>query len=737
MDKRSKKRRRKQNKSAESFNLELERLAAQHNLQVADSNDASEAPHSNNNDDDAADDEESFLATEDVDHEALSRATQFLARSQWQVRNKKKFAVAMLRLPLKWCPPHTPMQHQHQHQHQHQQQHRQQDGNHGSGVRPVERGDQRNLVATCMVQIRDARECIFAIRSPAWCQSCLEGISNTLLSLESFGNPLLAQNEDVVVNLRRLLASTRGLTGDALDPVTHVRILCDLDDMYHRCYYHMMTRKDDAYSKSKYPRPIDYLSTTCPIKKTNDIVSTFLKNEMHDASMQETLQVLHEHGLSTQPKENGNNPLLDGLNLRWRETVSLLYDTGLVKDGRMDVASSTEVEGTSGTGSSSNSTTGSGSGSVSSNSNSSSNTTSKKHKKHKRKKSSRSSTSLREVSGPKFGRATWTPIADPVLEIWRHNCRDWLARLYAFAVPNQACLEELAKHTPIVEMGAGTGYWASQLKNMGVDVIAYDIKPPAQNSGTQNTLATVNGDDDDEGGRKKKKKKKRHGKAPTANEYHGETSQFCEVVEGGPETLTQHRQRTLFLCYPPPNDPMARHCLREYDGNTFVYVGEWEGLTADVSFEETVQREWLLLNRMQLPNFGNQMCEMFVFQRRNNSCNNTSTTASSSSFAPTADDQRNHTEETAATNKVAPPVGNAVLHVEKLHLTRCGGCGRNAEEAAISNRTLRRCLYCRKCIYCSKKCFQLCTNAHEQRHAFRCIFFKEKILSYPKDFTTL
>ena len=124
-----------------------------------------------------------------------------------------------------------------------------------------------------MVQIRDARECIFAIRSPTWCQSCLEGISNTFLSLESFGNPLLAQNEDVVVNLRRLLSTLRGT--ELMDPVTHVRILCDLDDMYHRCYYHMMTRKDDAYSKSKYPRPIEYLSTTAPKINTTKIMQQY------------------------------------------------------------------------------------------------------------------------------------------------------------------------------------------------------------------------------------------------------------------------------------------------------------------------------------------------------------------------------------------------------------------------------------------------------------------------------
>jgi len=414
MDKRSKKRRRKQNKSELSFDLEMERLAAQYDLEVPDKNTRTTTTTTP-----TTTTEEDTYVTPDVDHEVLSRATQFIASSNWQVRSHNKFDTSMLRQPLRWTPP------------------RQQEtaaaqwkqGARGERGERGERGDQinqRDLVATCMHQIRDARECIFAIRSPTWCQSCVEGISNTFLSMQSFGNPLLAQNEDVVVNVRRLLSSCRGT--DTLDPVTHVRILCDLDDMYHRCYYHMMSRKDDTYSKSKYPRPIDYLSTTAPRTKKQQVCRRFLEQEMQqEENATDVYTTAHEGFRTGMPgtktgdvEKESDNPLLDALNLRWQETLLLFYDTGLARDGRMDA-----VDQESGGGS------GSGGGGG--------NKESKKRKKQKKKRQhggagGNSKRSMKESSGPRLGRATWSPLCDPLLETWRHNCRDWLARLYAFAV---------------------------------------------------------------------------------------------------------------------------------------------------------------------------------------------------------------------------------------------------------------------------------------------------------------
>ena len=47
-----------------------------------------------------------------------------------------------------------------------------------------------------------------------------------------------------------------------------------------------------------------------------------------------------------------------------------------------------------------------------------------------------------------------------LLERWRASCRDWACRVYAFAVPHEPALAALAALGPLVEAGAGTGFWA-------------------------------------------------------------------------------------------------------------------------------------------------------------------------------------------------------------------------------------------------------------------------------------
>src|SRR5262245_34518575 len=78
---------------------------------------------------------------------------------------------------------------------------------------------------------------------------------------------------------------------------------------------------------------------------------------------------------------------------------------------------------------------------------------------------------------------------NPYLEAWqqaggqhwspdyRHDLRGECIKVFGFAVPNAEAIAAIAALSPIVEIGAGTGYWAWMLRNAGVDVIAYDKQP--------------------------------------------------------------------------------------------------------------------------------------------------------------------------------------------------------------------------------------------------------------------
>jgi SAM-dependent methyltransferase len=151
--------------------------------------------------------------------------------------------------------------------------------------------------------------------------------------------------------------------------------------------------------------------------------------------------------------------------------------------------------------------------------------------------------------------------------IRRNAAREENARRYAWAVPTDEALAAVARRSPLVEVGAGTGYWAALLARLGVDVVAYDAAPP-----------------------------------PAANHWHAGASCWFPVEQGGPEKVDLHPDRALFLCWPPYDDPMAADALRRYAGQTVIFVGEGGGgCTADEAFHDQLERDFAEVERVALP----------------------------------------------------------------------------------------------------------------------------------------
>lgn len=108
-----------------------------------------------------------------------------------------------------------------------------------------------------------------------------------------------------------------------------------------------------------------------------------------------------------------------------------------------------------------------------------------------------------------------------------------LCEKYAWAIPNQRALNIVANFSPLIEIGAGKGYWASQLRDMGTDIICYDKEVDSKTSWTK-------------------------------------------VEKGGPKKLREQNAqgRALFLCYPDDSQNLAMKCLNEFTGEYIVHVGE-------------------------------------------------------------------------------------------------------------------------------------------------------------------
>lgn len=123
-----------------------------------------------------------------------------------------------------------------------------------------------------------------------------------------------------------------------------------------------------------------------------------------------------------------------------------------------------------------------------------------------------------------------------------------LAQRYSYVFPDDRSLAALARLGPLVEMGAGTGYWAYRLRALGTDVVAFDQAPP-------------------------------DGARP--NRYHATTPTWTEVVAGDHTILTRYSDRALLLCWPPLFSSLGE-LLTYYSGNTVAVIGDGGHRTARV-----------------------------------------------------------------------------------------------------------------------------------------------------------
>lgn len=146
---------------------------------------------------------------------------------------------------------------------------------------------------------------------------------------------------------------------------------------------------------------------------------------------------------------------------------------------------------------------------------------------------------------------------------------------YAFAIPNDDALRKIAKYSPIVEIGAGKGYWANLLSLRGVDIVAYDNW--------------------------KNLKRKR----------------WFDVQYSDESVVKQHGDRTLFLCWPPNDNEMAFNALKQYTGETVIYIGEEkDGCTGTNSFFKFLKKNFNEKEKIEIPKWPQMHDSMTIFKRK-------------------------------------------------------------------------------------------------------------------------
>lgn len=112
--------------------------------------------------------------------------------------------------------------------------------------------------------------------------------------------------------------------------------------------------------------------------------------------------------------------------------------------------------------------------------------------------------------------------------------RGELVSKYSFAIPNEEAIYYLVQHSPLIELGAGTGYWGYLIQQLGGDIICIDKAPDSSND-------YVKGN-------------------------------WIDIQCGDENKILEYPNRTLFLCWPPYLSSFAYKALTLYKGNTFIYI---------------------------------------------------------------------------------------------------------------------------------------------------------------------
>lgn len=150
-----------------------------------------------------------------------------------------------------------------------------------------------------------------------------------------------------------------------------------------------------------------------------------------------------------------------------------------------------------------------------------------------------------------------------------HENRGKLVREYSWAIPNDKAIETIVKYSPVVEIGAGTGYWASLIEKAGGKIIAFDKNP----AGDENPF--------------------------------GHETLYYPVQKADYHIADKYPSHTLMLCWPPYRTKVASGALNAHrlnGGTRIIYIGEgYCGCTGDDKFHELLEKYYEEIEEVEIP----------------------------------------------------------------------------------------------------------------------------------------
>ena len=178
--------------------------------------------------------------------------------------------------------------------------------------------------------------------------------------------------------------------------------------------------------------------------------------------------------------------------------------------------------------------------------------------------------------------------ARPTLtEIDRTALRREYNSRFGFPIITNAAVQWIANATaglPLLEIGAGNGYLASELIKANVDLITTDPHPTGAENGYRIPMAPV----------------------PSV-----------EILPlTGTQAMAIHPERNILWSWPGLNAEYTHQTLREFKGRFLVYIGEdIHGNTGSPEFHELLDEYFVPIDSLQIPTFPELHDRIILYQR--------------------------------------------------------------------------------------------------------------------------
>jgi len=181
----------------------------------------------------------------------------------------------------------------------------------------------------------------------------------------------------------------------------------------------------------------------------------------------------------------------------------------------------------------------------------------------------------RQQREDKYGVFTLEPY--PYIQNKTQYLRSEYVERFGWAIPSDYALQRIADFAPIIEMGAGRGFWAACLEAERVNIVSYDIDPPV--------------------------------------------NAWVDIKEGTPEILADYPHRSLLMVWPPyethPGAAMSYEALENYKGEHVLYIGESKlGCTGTDEFHDRLEEEFDEIEWVKIPLWYGLNDSLFIYRRK-------------------------------------------------------------------------------------------------------------------------